>query len=182
MNPEMCASIQDSICAFSLPHYNEIPDMGLYLEQASKYITEKVAPLGDFGLTGSMISNYVKKDLIANPVKKQYSREQIATLFFIAIAKSVLSMEDIRMLLDLQRASYPPQQAYRYFRLEMKNVLDYVFGFKTTLDAVGSENSDEKTLLRNTIIAIAHKVYLEQYLTVLHAQLQQEQASGAAPL
>ena len=48
-----------------------------------------------------MISNYVKKKLVSNPVKKQYSREQIAYLLFIAVAKSALSMDEIKLVLEM---------------------------------------------------------------------------------
>ena len=84
--------IQNLIKDFSLPRYNDIPNVGLYLEQVVKYISEYLEPLGSFSLTGSMVSNYVKKGLVENPVKKQYDREQIAYLFFIAVAKNMLSM------------------------------------------------------------------------------------------
>ena len=162
------SEILDSIREFNLPRYEEIPNVGLYLEQTSKYISEYLACLGDFNLTGSMISNYVKKGLIANPVKKQYDREQIAYLFFIAVAKSVLSMEDIGLLFELHRAVYTPQKAYDYFRMELENVLLYVFGLKDTLDTVGSDRNEIKTMLRNTIITVAHKVYLDKAFKAIH--------------
>ena len=85
--------VSQSVRDFRFPRYNEIPNMGLYLDQATKYVCEYLAPMGEYTLTPSMISNYVKKSLIANPVRKQYGREQIAYLFFIAIAKSVLSLD-----------------------------------------------------------------------------------------
>ena len=58
-----------------LPRYREIPDVGLYLEQVTKYVSDSLAPLGQGTVTGSMVSNYVKKGLIRNPVKKQYGRD-----------------------------------------------------------------------------------------------------------
>ena len=66
---------------FRLPRYQEIPTVGLYLEQTTKYISQYLDPLEESCITNSMIANYVKKGLIANPVKKQYGREQIAYLF-----------------------------------------------------------------------------------------------------
>ena len=63
--------IQNSINGFSLPRYNDIPNVGLYLEQVVKYISEYLEPLESFSLTSSMVSNYVKKGLVENPVKKQ---------------------------------------------------------------------------------------------------------------
>ena len=170
MNQKMKDEILDSIRHFNLPRYEEIPNVGLYLEQTSKYISEYLECLGDFGLTGSMISNYVKKGLVANPVKKQYNREQIAYLIFIAVAKSVLSMEDIRMLIQLQKEAYAPQKAYDYFRMELENVLFFIFGLKDTLDTVGNDRTDTKNMLRTVIITAAHKAYLDKYFAALHGE------------
>lgn len=175
MLEEKKAKILESIRHFSLPRYEEIPDVGLYLEQTAKYISEYTAQLGDLTLTGSMISNYVKKDLVANPVKKQYSREQIAYLFFIAVGKNVLSMEDIRLLFQLQKQSYTPQQAYDYFRTELQNVLLFVFGLKDGLDNVGTTNTETKNLLRTTIITVAHKVYLDKAFALIHEETEGKQ-------
>ena len=85
-------AIKASVQSFQLPRYEEIPNIGLYLDQTVKYVSEYLAPLQSISLTSSMVSNYVKKGLVANAVKKQYYREQIAYLFFIAVAKNVLSM------------------------------------------------------------------------------------------
>jgi hypothetical protein len=162
--------ILEQIRRFTLPRYDEIPNVGLYLEQAAKYISEYTSVLGDYALTGSMISNYVKKGLVANPVKKQYYREQIAYLMFIAVAKSVLSMDDIRLLFQLQKHTYEPRKAYDYFRLELENVLYHVFGLKPELDTVGRDQTEAKKMLRTTIVAVAHKVYLEQYFAAYYQE------------
>ena len=89
MKPEIKQQVAEVFRDFRLPRYHEIPNVGLYLEQITKYICESLAPLQENVLTSSMISNYVKKNLISNPVKKLYSRDQIAYLIFIAIAKTV---------------------------------------------------------------------------------------------
>ena len=103
MKIETKRALSDSIREFRLPRYAEIPNVGLYLEQATKYVCEYLAPLGEYSLTPSMISNYVKKGLVANPVKKQYGRDQIAYLFFIAVAKSVLSLDALTGFIHLQQ-------------------------------------------------------------------------------
>ena len=162
--------IKNLIKEFSFPRYNDIPNVGLYLEQVVKYISEYLEPLGSFSLTPSMVSNYVKKDLIGNPVKKQYDREQIARLFFVAVAKNVLSIEDIRLLFEMQHETYEPRRAYDYFCSEFENMLQFVFGLKENLDTVGTDSNDTKTMLRNTIIAVAYKVYLDKYLAALHSE------------
>ena len=156
------------LLGFHLPRYQDIPDVGLYLEQTVRYISGYLSPLGEFPLTGSMVSNYVKQGIIANPVKKRYNREQIAYLIFVAVAKSVLSMDDIRLFVGVQKQTYTPQRAYEYFREEMENILFYVFGMKENLDTVGVDHTLEKEMLRTMIIAAAHKLYLEKYFAALH--------------
>lgn len=156
-------SIQMAAERFILPKYHEIPDMGLYLDQVTKYINEYFAPFPAFTLTSSMISNYVKKGLVDNPDHKLYGRDQIAYLIFIAVAKSVLSLDNLILMIKLQQASYEPQVAYDYFCLEFKNVLHYVFGLKDTLESVGVDNTEEKAMLRSTIITAAYKLHLEEF-------------------
>ena len=150
---------------FALPEYEMIPDVGLYLEQVVRYIAPSMEKLGEESLTISMVSNYVKKKIIESPVKKQYFRDQIAVLIFIAIAKTVLSLDDIQLMLNIQKESYPTKDAYEYFRREFSSTLAYVFlGKEMKTD---KEMNEKKTLLRNMVIAVGHKVYLDTYLKSL---------------
>jgi len=167
MKDETKLQIADSLRNFRLPRYNEIPNVGLYLEQATKYVGEYLSPLGEFTLTPSMISNYVKKGLIANPVKKQYGREQIAYLFFIAVAKSVLSLDALTGFIKLQQQTYTLPKAYDYFAEELENLLFFTFELKDTMEMVGEDNTDEKRLLYTCIVAAVQKVYLEKCLEAI---------------
>ena len=170
MKAEIKQQLAESVKDFRLPRYNEIPNVGLYLEQATKYVCEYLAPLGEFSLTPSMISNYVKKGLIANPVKKQYSREQIAYLFFIAVAKSVLSLDALTGFIRLQQQTYTLPKAYDYFCEEMENLLQFTFELKDTMETVGEDNTDEKRLLYTCIVAAVQKVYLEKCLEAIASE------------
>ena len=150
----------NSIKKFRMPRYQELPDVGLYLEQTAKYINSFLAPLGCMEITTSMISNYVKKKLIDGPVKKQYYADQIAYLFFIAIAKNVLSMEHIQLLFERQKQTYTNQVAYDYFCSELENHIFYLFGLKDTVDTIGSSNGTEKEMLKSVLISASHIIYL----------------------
>ena len=101
MKQEIKQQIGQSVQDFRLPRYQEIPDVGLYLEQATKYICRYLSPILETPLTASMISNYVKRGLLSSPVRKQYSRDQVAYLFFIAVAKNVLSLDALACFLRL---------------------------------------------------------------------------------
>ena len=167
MKAEIKLALAESVREFRLPRYSEIPNVGLYLEQATKYVCEYLAPLGEFSLTPSMISNYVKKGLIANPVKKQYGRDQIAYLFFIAVAKSVLSLDALAGFIQLQQQTYPLTKAYDYFCEEFENLLQFTFELKDSFETVGEDNTDEKRLLYTCIVAASQKVYLEKCLEAI---------------
>lgn len=167
MTQEMKETIAGTVAGFRLPRYNEIPNVGLYLEQTTKYICECLAPLQENAITGTMISNYVKKGLIANPVKKQYSRDQVAYLLFIAMAKYVLSLDALNGFIHLQQKTYTVERAYNYFAAEFENLLFFTFELKDTMEEVGHDNTDEKRLLYSCIVAIVQKVYLEKCLEAI---------------
>ena len=210
MEYQIREKIAEQIRIFRLPRYEEIPNVGLYLEQTAAYINEYLVPTRAGMVTGSMISNYVKKKLISNPIRKQYNREQIAGLIFISVTKSVLSLDNISSLLNIRRENYRSDEAYNYFCEEMENVIQYVFGLKEQAQQIpappaaevktGEKESqggkagndrdvkavrgakdvreaqngkteyetpgkrEELDMLRNTIIAVAHKIYLDQWI------------------
>ena len=170
MEKKLKRQMAEPIRGFRLPRYAEIPTVGLYLEQTIKYINGFLAPLGCLELTGSMVSNYVKKGLIPSPVKKQYFPEQISYLFFVALAKNLTSMENIDLLISVQRKTYTLPTAYDYMCGELENMLFYFFGLKDNPEELGETESDEKNLLRGLIMSAANVIYLNNYIEYVRKQ------------
>ena len=166
-------ALAEAVRRFRLPRFDEIPDVGLYLEQVTKYISDCLAPRAKVRITGSMISNSVKRGLVPNPVKKQYTREQIAYLLYIAVAKNALTLDNIGVLFEMQRRTHDIKAAYDCFCAELEDFIFQVFGVKDAVVPADSNASDEKMILRNTIIAVAHQTYLHMCLRAI----QSEQAS-----
>lgn len=150
----------EAIKSYKLPSFNEIPDVGLYLNQSATYINKALSPLFDQAITESMISNYVKKKLIDNPIKKQYSREMIAYLMFIAISKNVASLDDLQFLIRKQREKYSSQESYEYFKRAFETIVKEVFGFEKKTEET-EKKSVEEELLKNIIVTVAHKLYVD---------------------
>lgn len=167
MTQGMKSSIAATVADFSLPRYREIPDTGLYLQQTAGLIRQWLTALQKNAITDTMISNYVKKGLIGSPVRKQYSREQIAYLIFIAVAKSVLSLDALRNFIHIQQQTYPLEKAYDYFAEELENLLFFTFELKDTMDTIGQDNTDEKRMLYICIAAVVEKYYLERCLEAI---------------
>lgn len=134
--------------------------MGLYLEQTTKYINGQLSPLGCMEITSSMISNYVKKGLLPNPIKKQYFAEHIAYLFFITIAKTIISLDNVNLMLEMQKQSYSVPVAYDYMCDELENMILFIFGFKEKMDKCGETESEEKNILYSLVFSVAHMVHL----------------------
>ena len=80
MNQEIHRRVASCAAGFALPRYAELPQVGLYLDQAVQYVNGCFRAFPGVELTPSMVSNYVKKGIISHPVKKKYTREQLASL------------------------------------------------------------------------------------------------------
>ena len=111
--------------------WEQIPDLGLYMDQVVTFITRVYEPL--YGpdihsyLSPSMINNYVKSRLIPRPTGKKYSREQIALLTMIVALKQTCSMEDIRRLLACREA-HGVEALYAAFCLRLSQVIRAMCG------------------------------------------------------
>lgn len=155
--------IQAPLHSFLLPAYNEIPDVGLYLDQVTKYINGWLNDFPEMQVTPSMIANYVKLKLVAKATKKAYSREQIAYFIFIAMAKTVLSMDHIRLVFETQAKQCSPEQGYEYFRRDLQAVLSSFYSPSVREAGNDRKGTEEKRMVHNVCVAIAHKMYLDRY-------------------
>ena len=102
--------------------------------------------------------------------KKAYGAESIAYLIFVSCIKNVATMDDIRTLIAIQRATYDLPTAYHYFCEEFENLICYIFGASDQLKSVGKDKTDEKLLLRSALLSVTHKLYLDAYLCLLREE------------
>ena len=163
--PEISKEKRDAMESFRLPTYREIPSVGLYLDQTSKYINECLSVIPGCAITNSMIANYVKHDLIDNPVKKQYGRDQIAYLIFITLTKCALSLEDVARLFAIQRQISDCEEAYGCFARFFEEDLQRMFQGKEILPV--KEKNGEKALLKTVISTVVQHIYLNELLSDL---------------
>ncbi|MGT2928885.1 DUF1836 domain-containing protein [Streptococcus dentasini] len=100
------------------PKWEELPNIDLYLDQVLLYVNQLAAPAAvpnDKGLTSSMINNYVKHGLVEKPVKKKYSRKQLARLIAITTFKPVFSIQELGQVLEALTADNQSQRYYDAF-------------------------------------------------------------------
>ena len=133
MNEETKRRVAASAAGFTLPRYAQLPGMGLYLDQTVQYVNSHFRTFSGVELTGSMVSNYVKKGLITHPVRKKYTRDQIGYLMYIVVVKNVLSMENIQFLFSIQKERFDAGAAYNFFCDELEAAIGSVFGIAVLL-------------------------------------------------
>ena len=170
MNIESNRRVAACAAGFALPRYADLPTVGLYLDQTVQFVNGYFRTFQGVELTASMVSNYVKKGILSHPIKKKYTREQLACLIYIVVSKTVLSMENIDTLFRMQRAHYSSAQAYDTFCDELENCLPYVFGLSKTMKDPAPDSDDERKLLRSTIFSAANKIYLDCVFAVLRQE------------
>lgn len=168
--------IQDRLNAFNLPPYHEIPDVGLYLEQVARYINSYLTAFPEMNVTPSMISNYVKLKLVARVRKKTYSRDQIACLIFIAMAKTVISMDSIRMVMAMSTEE-THEKAYSYFVNELETALKN--SDHRHQDAQKESVAEEEIILNHIIGSITHQMYLQRYFAAKKEELESKEEDTA---
>lgn len=170
MNTEKMEAIIGEIMAFEMPRYEALPRINLYLEQIIDEVVYILSPIfgdnGDKWITRTMVGNYVKQGLLPRPAGKKYGREHIAYLVYISIAKQVLSMGEIKHLVEIQQGSYPIEVAYNYLCNEFETVLRDIFRRKE-LEEPSYETTDiEANVFRSTVIAVGYAIYTRKMLEI----------------
>ncbi|WP_253643553.1 DUF1836 domain-containing protein [[Clostridium] innocuum] len=118
----------------SLPRWEELPDMDLYMDQVVTLLNEYLKPFHakdqEKMVTSTMINNYVKHGIVSPPVKKKYTKNHVAYLMVVCILKMVYRMDEISKLIRVQIYKYPIDQAYNYFCAELECCLKCIFAHK----------------------------------------------------
>ena len=100
------------LAKYRLPAWEEIPDIGLYMEQVvivlKQYLDYLPPELKDEQfITASTINNYVRTKVMPMPVKKKYYRPHLAYLIMICSLKQGLSISLIQRLIP---NNLPPEE------------------------------------------------------------------------
>ena len=170
MNETKMEEIIADIMSFKMPRYEDLPRIHLYLEQVIDEVVYILHPIfgdnSDKWITRTMVGNYVKQGLIPRPEGKKYAKEHIAYLVYISMAKQVLSMGEIKRLVDIQRKAYPIEITYNYMCSEFENVLRDIFQRQSLCPPTYETKDIEANVFRSTVIAVAYAIYTRKMLGI----------------
>ncbi|WP_315369183.1 DUF1836 domain-containing protein [Oribacterium sinus] len=110
-------------------HAGSLPSLELYMDQVTGFMEEHLASMKrhpeDKALTKTMINNYAKNKILPPPVGKRYNKNHMLILLLIYYYKSMLSLSDIRTVVD--------PLAENYFSLHSKprltDIYEEIFSF-----------------------------------------------------
>lgn len=169
----------EKMLAVRLPRYDELPTIGLYKDQVLELVNSY---LGAFyatenPMTDTMVNNYVKLKVIAAPIKKRYNRFQLAQLMMTCLLKKVLSIAEVRELLDLYPEEGLLQGAYDRFCEELEDVVSISFN-GTSVNSISvpfltQREEGDSLLMSSAIGSFACKLYFEVTLESQRKQLKE---------
>ena len=180
---------------FSIPEYSELPDIPLYMEQVVGYIKENLSNIfkeTDSVITPFMVNNYVKTKIIDSPTDKKYNKDHIGYLIAISMLKSVVSMRDLAVLIDLDRQQDPKdskKSLYDFYKkMEDESFKNTIHKVKTRIDVFKKSSNQKKTKKssqnvtdeneRNSMAYIALRLYIESEVNKLIADKIMSQLSN----
>lgn len=151
--------------------WENLPDIDLYMDQVVGYLPRQTVGGKAPAITSAMINNYVKDGLLPRACGKRYHKEHIAYLTCIGMLKNVLTVKDMKLLLD--DVTIPGEEQRQYDRfLEMAD---------TAFSAVNQgidENLQESELAQAAMVmaltSCAAKTACEHLLNIIREKNPEE--------
>ena len=126
---------------YRLPRWEDIPDMGLYMEQVIMLLKQYLDYLPpelkeEQFITAATINNYVRKKIMPEPVNRKYYRKQIAYLLMICSLKQSLSIPILQHMIPVDLTEEELKKTYTTYVDRQKLAASY-FSKQVRLAAAG---------------------------------------------
>lgn len=155
-----------------LPDWNEISDIGLYMDQVILLMNEYLS-IYSFNdsenkiITPSIINNYVKMGIIPPPEKKKYSRVHLAYLIMVCSLKQSLSIATIKKIIPCDMSVEKLQKAYNCFLENEYAVFNSLLDeLSSSLSPIIDEESDNEEfyglIMQSALSSSAFKMLTEK--------------------
>ena len=121
---------KDFLVNYRLPKWEDIPDIGLYMEQVlallKQYLDYLPPELKDEQfITAATINNYVNKKFMPKPYKKRYYRIHIAYMIMICTLKHSMSISMLQKLIPNNISEEEVKRIYDSYAKRHKLAAEY---------------------------------------------------------
>lgn len=115
---------------YRLPEWENIPDIGLYMEQVilllKSYLDYLPPELKEEQfITAVAINNYVRRRIVPEPVRKKYYRVHIAYLIIICSLKQSLSLSTLQKIIPIDLSEEKLRGFYQAYANRHKLAAQY---------------------------------------------------------
>ena len=175
---------------YRLPSWEEIPDIGLYMEQVvvvlKQYLDYMPPELKEEQfITAATINNYVRNKVMPMPVKKRYYRTHLAYLILICSLKQGLSISLIQMLIPSNLSEEELKSVYaayiarhrmatQYFSQQVLMAAGPILGLES--DSSLASNHPEDMIAASAVVGGLARLLAEKLLLLEGQQAPKEEA------
>ena len=115
---------------YKLPDWDDIPDIGLYMEQVLILLKEYLDFLPpelkeEQFITAATINNYVNKGFMPKPEKKKYYRVHIAYMIMICTLKRILNIATVQQFIPMGISEDQVREIYTKYAARHKMAANY---------------------------------------------------------
>jgi len=158
------------IIDFDLPEYDQLPSIGLYMDQVITLMGQYLGYLPysegkptDSFITANAINNYVRLGAMPAPVKKKYYRIHIAYLIMICVLKPSLSLSDISALIPSNIDESHLKELYTRFRtIHKASSVKLIDHLKDIAGAPSSDNDVNELIITSAVTTSLCKRFTEK--------------------
>lgn len=153
--------------------WEAMPDIALYMDQVISYLPRQLIRYGETDtLTSAMVNNYIKDGLLPRAEGKRYNRTHLAYLTAICALKQVLSVKEMKTLLQSGSLGQEPEKVYDYFCRELDSAL---METERELDCELEREELPKLALAFALRSYTDKLACERILTLLQDQAEPDE-------
>ena len=169
MNKEEILKFIDELEIDNKIQLKDIPDLDLYMDQVIQLFEGNLSSLkrdvNDKVLTKTMINNYAKAKLLMSIKNKKYSKEHLILMSLIYDFKGILSISDIKTILDPIVKKFEEGEEYdlrglysKYLEINKQDGDEFRKFFNQEVGKIKSEDIsyEEKFLLISSMISMSN--------------------------
>ncbi len=151
--------------------WESLPDIDLYMDQVVSYLPRQSVGGKAPSMTPAMINNYVKDGLLPRACGKRYHKEHLIYLTAIGLLKNVLTVKDMKLLLDREVSEGQEQAFYE----KLLKGIDEAYS-RTNEDLSPDLSEEELTVaaMRLALTSCAAKAACEEILGVIREKYPEE--------
>ena len=155
----------------SLPAWDELPAIDLYMDQVIEILNKYLSGLGlfsseNFEITRPMINNYVKLKIMPAPVKKKYGRIHLCYIIVICTLKQTLNISTIQKILPTEISEEDVKYIYNSFVVNQQEAFGYMAQQADQIaDHILMTKESNPQMIDNLIMQIASSANVLKCLT-----------------